>query len=148
MVFNNALLIFDVFLVRLKLEWIILLFSYIKQTNSGIKLNPNVYSHYSWPMTLNKQLPWTVVWVSLPVQLNNISAPQVWRENGKQLGTTPLNPFKQGRTWQRPCVEIRHVKKLWIRLWIFFWHEWRVHFWALIILQERSESLEKQRQCV
>ena len=29
------------------------------------------FSHYSRPMTLNKQLPWTMVWTSLSVQLSN-----------------------------------------------------------------------------
>ena len=37
----------------------------------------------------------------------------VHRESVKQLITTPLNSFNQGKTWQRPCVETRHVRKLW-----------------------------------
>ena len=57
-------------------------------------------------MTLNKQLPRTTVWMSLPsVQL-------VWRESVKQLSATPLNSFKRGEPWQRPCIEIQHAKKL------------------------------------
>ena len=69
-----------------------------------------IYSHFSWPMTLNKQLPWTTVWASLPVQLSNTSVQLVWREGVKQLSTTPLNLLKQGESWQRPYIEIRHVK--------------------------------------
>ena len=65
--------------------------------------------HTSWPVTLNKQLPWTVVWASLPVQLSNTSVEMVWWEIVKQLRTTPLNSFKQGKLWQRPCIEIQHV---------------------------------------
>ena len=63
-------------------------------------------------MTLNKQLPRTVVWASLPVQLSNTSVQLVWRESEKQLSTTPLNSFKRGKSWQRPCIEIQHVKKV------------------------------------
>ena len=69
------------------------------------------YSHFSWPMTLNKQLPRTMVWASLPVQLSNTSIQLVWRESVTQLSTTPLNSFKQGKSWQSPCIEIRHVEK-------------------------------------
>ena len=32
----------------------------------------HAYSHYSWSMTLNKQLPWAMVWASLSVQLSNV----------------------------------------------------------------------------
>ena len=66
------------------------------------------YSHFSGPMTLNKQLPLTLAWASLPAQLSNTSVQLVWRESVKQHSTTPLNSFKQGKPWQRPCVEIRH----------------------------------------
>ena len=68
----------------------------------GIVVHSWCYSHCSWPITLNKQLPWTVVWVSLPLHLSNTSVQLVWREGVKQLSTTPLNSFKQGRTWQCP----------------------------------------------
>ena len=54
-------------------------------------------SHYSWPMTLNKQLLWTMVWASLPVQLSNTSIQLVWGESVKQLSTTTLNSFIQAR---------------------------------------------------
>ena len=64
-------------------------------------------------MTLNRQVPWTVVSASLPVQLSNTSVQLVWQESVKQLGTTPLNSCKRGKSWQRPCIEIRHVKKWW-----------------------------------
>ena len=69
------------------------------------------YSHFSWPMTLNKQLPRTMVWASLPVQLSNNSVQLVWRESVKQLSTTPLNSFKRGNSWQRPCSETQHMQK-------------------------------------
>ena len=72
------------------------------------------YSHFSWPMTLNKQLPQTMVWACLPVQLSNTSVQPVWRVFVKQLSTIPLNSFKQGKSWWRPCIEIRHVKTMWI----------------------------------
>ena len=67
------------------------------------------------PMILNKKLPWTVDWASLPVQLSNTSVQRVWRESGKQLSSIPLNSFKQGKSWQRPFIEIRHMKK---KLWV------------------------------
>ena len=67
-----------------------------------------------WPMSLNIQLPWRMVWVSVPVQLRNASVHLVWRERVKQLSTTPLNSFKQGKSWQRPCIMIWQVKKLWL----------------------------------
>ena len=35
----------------------------------------------------------------------------VWRESVKQLSTTPLNSFKRGKSRQRSCIEIQHVKK-------------------------------------
>ena len=45
-------------------------------------------------------------WVTLrSVQL-------VWREIVKQLSATPLNSFKRGKPWQRPCIEIRHCEKV------------------------------------
>ena len=66
------------------------------------------------PKTLNIQLPWTVVSVSFPVYLSNTSVQMVWRESMKQLRTTPLTSIKQGESWQHPCIEIRHVKNLWI----------------------------------
>ena len=69
----------------------------------------------SWPMTLNTQLPWTVVWVSLPIQLSNTSVQLVGRESVKRLGTTPLNSFERGKSLQRPYFEIRYVK-MWIIL--------------------------------
>ena len=78
------------------------------------------YLLYSWSVTLNKQLPWTMVWASLPVQGSNTSVQLVWRESVKQLSSTPLNSIKQGKSWQRPCIEILHVKKLWIYLRPFF----------------------------
>ena len=65
---------------------------------------------------LDKELPWTinggVLWF--------LSVKTVERGSVKQLGRTPLNwlarvtgnPAKL--TWQRPCPETRHVKKLWI----------------------------------
>ena len=65
-------------------------------------------------MTLNKQLPRTIVSASLSVQPSNTSVELVCRESVKQVSTTPLNSFKRGKSWQRPCMEIRHVKKLWI----------------------------------
>ena len=74
------------------------------------------YSHYSLPMTLNEQLPRTMVWTSQPVQQNNTSVYLVWRESVNQLSTTPLNSFMQGKSWERPCREIRHVKNVWIVL--------------------------------
>ena len=75
---------------------------------------PRRYSHFSWPMILNKQFPRTMVWASLPLQLSNTSVQLVWRESMKEVSTTPLNSFNQGKSWQRPCIEILHVKKLWI----------------------------------
>ena len=68
-------------------------------------------------MTLIKQLPWTMVWVSLPLQLSNTSVQLVWRESVKQLGTTPQKSFKQGKSWQRPCINIQHEKKVvnWVK---------------------------------
>ena len=80
--------------------------------NCSANLSPYRYSHFSWPMTLNKQLPWTMVWAGFPVQLRNTSVQLVWRESVKQLSTTPLNSFNQGKSWQRPCIEIRQVKKM------------------------------------
>ena len=62
-------------------------------------------------MSLNKQLPRTMVWASLPVQLSHTSVELVWRESVEQLSTTPLNSFKKGESWQRPRIEIQHVKK-------------------------------------
>ena len=41
-------------------------------------------------------------------------------ESVKQLSTTPLNSLKQGQTWQRPVIETRYVKELWIPKNIFF----------------------------
>ena len=41
-------------------------------------------------------------------------------ESVKQLSTTPLNSLKQGQTWQRPGIETRYVKELWIPKNIFF----------------------------
>ena len=74
-----------------------------------------LYSHYSWPMTLNKQWPRTMVWASLPVQLSNTSVKLVWRESVKnKLSTTPLNSIKQVKSWQRKCIETRHMKTLWV----------------------------------
>ena len=68
------------------------------------------YSHNFWPMTLNKQLPWTVVWVSLPVQRSYTSVQLIWQESVKQLSTTPLNSFEQGKSWQHACIEIQLAK--------------------------------------
>ena len=76
-------------------------------------LRTTSYSHCSWPLAFNKQLPRTMVWASLPVQLSNTSVQLVWRETVKQLSTAPLNPNLS----QRPCIEILHVTKLWIGLW-------------------------------
>ena len=73
------------------------------------------HSQFFWPMTINKQWHWTMVWASLPVQLSNTSVQLVWRESVKQLGSTPLNSFKQGKSRQHPWIEIRTVKKLWIQ---------------------------------
>ena len=77
---------------------------------------------------LNKQLPSTLVRASLPVQLSNTSVQLVWRESVKQLSRTLLNSFKQGKSWQRPCVEIQHMRKLWIGH-LFPWqpkrHSWK-----------------------
>ena len=53
-----------------------------------------------------------MVWASLPVQLSNPSVQLVWRGSVKELSTTPLNSFKQGKLWQHQCIEIRHMKKL------------------------------------
>ena len=50
-------------------------------------INPNfttiLYSHYSWTMILNKQLPWIMNLASLPVQLSNTSIQLVCRESMK-----------------------------------------------------------------
>ena len=67
-----------------------------ERESTGVQEWIDHYSHYSWPMTLNKHLPWTMVWASLPGQLSNTSVQLVWRESVKQLSTTPLNSFKQG----------------------------------------------------
>ena len=53
-----------------------------------------------------------MVCVSLPLQLSNTSIQLVWQESVKQLRTTLLRSFKQGKSWQRLCIEMRHVKKL------------------------------------
>ena len=74
----------------------------IQTRNSDMHL----YPPYSWPMTFTKQLPRTMVWASLPLQLSNTSVQLVWRESVKQLNTTPLNSSKRGESWQRPCTEI------------------------------------------
>ena len=44
-------------------------------------------------------------WVTLPFNWSGVKM-------SKQLSTTPLNP----NLWQRTCIEILHVKKLWIGL--------------------------------
>ena len=67
-----------------------------ERESTGVQEWIDHYSHYSWPMTLNKHLPWTMVWASLPGQLSNTSVQLVWRESVKQLSKTPLNSFKQG----------------------------------------------------
>ena len=63
--------------------------------STGILLQ---YSHYSWPMTLNKQLPWRMVWASLHVQPSKTSIQLLWRGSVKRLSTTPLNSSKQGKS--------------------------------------------------
>ena len=63
-------------------------------------------------MTLIKQIALTVVLASLPVQLSYTSVQLVWRESVKELGTTLLDSFEQGKSWQRRCIELGHVKKL------------------------------------
>ena len=82
------------------------------------------HSHYSWPMTLNKQLPWTMVWASLPVQLRDTSVQLIWRESVKQLSATPLNSCKQGKSLQCPCIKIGHVKKVVNRLEVLKLDDW------------------------
>ena len=77
----------------------------------------SVYSHYSQPITLNKQWPWTVVWAILPAQMSITSVQLVWRESVKQLCATLLKSFKQGKSSQHPCIKIWHVNKLWIQVW-------------------------------
>ena len=37
-------------------------------------------------------------------------------ESMKQLSTTLLNSFNQGKTWQHQCIEIQHMDKLWTLL--------------------------------
>ena len=71
-----------------------------------------VFSRISRPMTLNKELPWTPGWTSLPVWLNDRSVKTANWERNKQLCPTELNS-KQGQTWQHPCIERQLVKKLW-----------------------------------
>ena len=34
-------------------------------------------------------------------------------ESVRQVSTAPLNSLHQSKTWRCPCVETRHVKKLW-----------------------------------
>ena len=87
----------------------------------GVKVTGecSYYSHYFSPITLNEQLAWTAVWVSLPLQRSNTSVQLVWRESMKQLSTTLLYSFKLGNTLQRPCIEVWHVKELWIEDAIF-----------------------------
>ena len=68
------------------------------------------YWQIFWPMTSNKRLPSRMVWTSSGC-MGDISVQIVWRESVKQLSTTPLNSFKQGKAWQRSFIEIRHVKK-------------------------------------
>ena len=52
-------------------------------------------------------------WVTLPFKL-------VWRGCVKELITTLLNSFKQSKSWQRHCIKVQHVKKLWI---VYNWTE-------------------------
>ena len=49
---------------------------------------------------------------SLPVQLSSTYVKLVRRESVKQLSIKPLNLFKHGKSWQHPCIGIRHMKKL------------------------------------
>ena len=80
------------------------------------------YSHSSWPMTLTDSFHWTVVWASvlvlgvilplLPYSMSHTSGKIVERRTVKQLSRTPRNSVDKDRTWQRPCRETRHLKKL------------------------------------
>ena len=73
-----------------------------------------VSSHVSCPMTLNTELPGTGNgWTSLPVCFSDTSLKTVERlESVKEVSTTPLSSFSQGRTWQRPSSDTLHVKKV------------------------------------
>ena len=53
------------------------------------------YWQVFWPMTLNKQSPWTMVWASLFGCMSKTSVQQVWQDRVKQLSTTPLTSFEQ-----------------------------------------------------
>ena len=66
---------------------------------------PQLNSHVSWPMTLNKEVLWTMNWTNLPVWLSDTSVKTVERKSMKQHSTTPLNSLSQCQTWQRPCVK-------------------------------------------
>ena len=64
-------------------------------------------THYqlssSWPMTFNKQLPWTGERVSIPVvcTILPLGKKKVYRKSVKQVRTTLLNPVNRDETWQR-----------------------------------------------
>ena len=73
-----------------------------------------------------------MVWASLPVQLRNVSVQLIRRESVKQLSTTRLNSSNQGESWQSSCVEIRHVKKLWIGQSIKY-GRWHALFWKRLV---------------
>ena len=82
------------------------------------------YWQVSWPITVNKQLLWTMVKASLPAVLVITSVQTVRRESVKQLNTIPLNPFNQGKVWQHQCTEIRAVKSSLCRLHFEFVHQY------------------------
>ena len=57
--------------------------------------------------------------------MSNTSVQLVWRESVKQLHTAPLNSFKQGKTWQRPCIETPHglIFTWWGCCGLCLWHK-------------------------
>ena len=67
--------------------------------------------HVSWPMTLTKQLLWTVVSGKSSGCMGDTSITGE-EESVKQLGTRPLNSVYRGKAWHSPCIETRHMKKV------------------------------------
>ena len=66
------------------------------------------YSQFFWPMTLNREWPWTLGQNESSGSISYTSVKTVHRESVQQLGTTQQNSFKQGQTRQSPYTDTQH----------------------------------------